>query len=165
MTNIYEVIGQQVAVHGRDATDHVMAELGVPVKWAAVFRPLVEDEVSTRARARVRAIEDRAFTGGGPGPHDTQSSSASPVDAVNDRIALLRERVFIQSTGLYVPWGELTVEQHHECAERRRRFAAAEITAAVRHEASISLIESAGVTCLNEVEGIEALDLSGLVAA
>jgi len=124
----------------------VLADLGVGGEAADLLFVPVHDHVIQCRRNLVRPVEAAAFA-----PVDTRMPSSRPTTTAARR-QLMVERVWIPKAG-YIPWGEVTVEQHEERIRFYEERIATEQKSRDRHIEAVRLITEAGVTCLNEVEG------------
>lgn len=157
--NLYELCNRATVdePNAGDAAAKVMAELGCPKKWAAVFLPLVVDECRRRYRSATLSLErsaDRSDSSdpAGQAVPGTHTSSAGGVGA---RLALL-DRSFAVGDGRFVSWGEATVEDHRLRVEMLGKLRSGLDRTIAEHVDAIAVIEAAGVACLAQIEAVAA---------
>ncbi len=123
------------------AADAALADLD-PEEREAWLQSLATQEAKRIQRSRTHAVEQRVRTAMGAG-----------ADPVKSRRKLLDEG-FVLPTGEYVAWLLATPGQHRERAGWLRGQAAAVVETAVQHEDAAEAIESAGGTCLADLDPI-----------
>lgn len=136
-----------------DAAHDVIREMSTTdlEDWAM---PIIKDECRRIRRAKVRETERRARRGGGSG----RSNGKEATDPAADRAEWLRAG-FTLSDHRRVTWGEATVEEHQDRRDYLDEYRRSYDPIIAQHDHSIQLIEAAGVACLNEVPGIEEMEL------
>lgn len=102
------------------------------------MRPGIVSHVGHRLREAVRSIEHRTLPAGRGVPTRT--------DQIRD---LLSESFYLD--GVWVIWGEATVEQHQLRAAQLRAIADRSIETAARHEQVAETLTAAGASCLAEL--------------
>lgn len=114
-----------------------------------LVRPLLMDEAQNLHRARTRRIEQQV---------DRDLAGDPPLDLAGRaeaRRALVAEQ-FVLPDGTWVNWLDATADEHRARAGWLRNLAAATLATAARHQQAAAEIESAGVLCLRDLEGVAA---------
>lgn len=112
-----------------------------------LLMPLIEDGVAHERRNATREVERSALHSG-----SARRVIGDVIDSVNDRKRLL-DASFALGDGRIVRWGEATIADHQARIELLARMRAGLTETMGQHEQAIALIESHGVTCLDEIEG------------
>lgn len=123
----------------------LLAQLRVNAKATDALRPVIAHAIGMSRRAEVRSVERRA-------PRRGLGSSFDSVQARKE----MAEAFFALGDGTRVRWGEATVAQHRQRIAMLEKMRAGLSETVARHEAAISEIEAAGVSCLDEIEEVAA---------
>jgi len=150
-----------------------MSATDKPLSGHQILRTYVVDEGLTPAEAATKFLShtDRSIVDELIHPtvtamarqyerHETrkveqQFPDAESLTTPQARTELYGKKVALPS-GVYVPWGQMTAEQHRERAQWQRDQAGRIVADAVRHEKAAARIEEAGVTCLDEIDSEDA---------
>ncbi len=133
-------------------TAAVFDAVKLPGKWRDLFYAVVRDECRRTARHHVRGLE--GGTGhnriGDPG----SSAGVSSISPVAERTRFLASGFYTGSKR--VSWGEATVEEHRERIAFLATLRNGIDATIARHAAAVEQIESAGASCLNDIEAMAA---------
>ena len=113
--------------------------------------PAVAAQATFVRRGIVRREESTAFS---QPDHDAQTSGDEPVDPTDARRTLLELNTYVDHDTGYVPWGDLTVDQHEARIDFLERKMWGINVTVDRHRLAVKLIKNEGVSCLNDLPSI-----------
>lgn len=118
---------------------------------AELVFPAVSAQATFVRRGIVRREESTAF---GQQKAEIEGHPADAVDPTDARRTLLHCSTYVDHDTGYVPWGELTVEQHEARIDFLERKMWGISQTCDRHRLAVKLIENEGVSCLNDLPSI-----------
>lgn len=124
----------------------------LPSKWRDLFYAVVRDECRRTARHHVRGLEANPSHNG----IVDQGSSAgvASIAPKDQRDGFLSQRFYTGTE--YVTWGAATVEDHRERIAYLATLRNGIDATIARHADAVEQIESAGASCLNDIEAVAA---------
>ena len=125
-----------------DVVGAIISDLELSVRARHYLTPLIAAECERLERQIVRQVEIA---------HWRSARSGKPATIAADRSTLLGTTFALGDGKPPVPWGEATAEQHRQRAEMLERIANGTLATATRHREAAAEIESAGVSCLNDL--------------
>ena len=142
---ISDVIDSDPAAEFDAMADRVFKQMGCPARWAAVFHPLLRDEVRRHHRtAMVAALSTR---GDGQDGLATKLSHA----VASGRVAWLDATIETFGEWGRVAFGAMTVEMHESRIAYQQKLRGSIQTDVDRHVDAINEIKAAGVSCLDDI--------------
>lgn len=125
----------------------------LPGKWRDLFYAVVRDECRRTARHIVRGLESGTGQGDDGTLHATAGATSIyyPKDQRDD---FLSQRFYTGTE--YVTWGEATVDHHRERIAYLATLRNGIDATITRHADAVEQIESAGASCLNDIEAVAA---------
>lgn len=113
--------------------------------------PAVAAQATFVRRGIVRREESTAFSQQKAEIEGHPADAADPTDA---RRTLLELNTYVDHDTGYVPWGDLTVDQHEARIDFLERKMWGINVTVDRHRLAVKLIKNEGVSCLNDLPSI-----------
>ena len=141
MSDTFSELHERFADSG-DVVGAIVDDLKLSVRARHYLAPLIVAECERLERQIVRQVEIA---------HWRSARSGKPATIAADRSALLGTTFALGDGKPPVRWGEATADQHRQRAEMLERIASGTFATANRHREAAAEIESAGVSCLNDL--------------
>lgn len=148
--NGWELVREVIATNEGDDLAialEVLARAGASKRTTDALLVVVVDAVGTVRRNDTRNVERSVFGSG-----SKRRNLGEIIDSRNLRKQLVDECFFLGDGGPPIRWGEATVEQHRAYIAMLEKQIVGTQATITRHEDAITLIESCGVSCLDEIE-------------